>query len=112
MSKIDRAIKSSELTTTTSVDQFTTTTSVGLDTSGKFVGGDILHTVDSEINRPEGTVQLRYPAWQGTKWSSISAENRKRRVLYESGAYAEAKASEGNSEDHEPSKKKKRSSKA
>lgn len=111
MSNIDRAIKSSELTTTTSVDQLTTTTSVGLDASGKFVDDDILRTVDSGIDRPEGTVPLRYPAWQGTKWSFISGESRKRRVLHESGAYAEAKAIVGNSQDHEPPKNN-RSSKA
>jgi len=110
MSNFDRAIKFSELTTT-SVDQLTTTTSIGLDTSGKFVDDDILRTVDLGIDHPEGTAPLQYPAWQGTKWSFISGESRKRRVLHESGAYAEAKASVGNSQDHEQPKKK-RSSKA
>jgi len=110
MSNIDRAIKFSELITT-SVDQLMTTTSVGLHASGKFVNDDILRTVDLGIDRPEGTVPLWYPAWQGTKWSFISGESRKRRVLHESGAYAEAKARVGNSQDHEPPKKK-RSSKA
>jgi len=108
MSNIDCAIKFSELTTT-SVDQLTTTTSVGLDASGKFVDDDILCTLDSEIDHPEGTVPLRYPAWQGTKWSFISGESRKRRVLHDSGAYAEAKASVGNSQDHEPPKMKRSS---
>jgi len=110
MSNINHAIRFSELTTT-SVDQLTTTTSVGLDASGKFVDDDILRTVDSGIDRPEGTVPLRYPAWQGTKRSFISGESWKKRVLYESGAYAEAKASVGNSQDHQPPKTK-RSSKA